>query len=55
MTTAGLPLAAKYTLCFFFLIESAQHVMLFLWIGSQNDSFFCLEVAMGLLVVTRLE
>jgi len=50
----AIPLAAKYTLCFFFPIESAQHVMLFLWIGSQNDSF-CLEVAIGLLVVTRLE
>ena len=24
----------------FFLIESAQHVMLFLWIGSQNDKVF---------------
>jgi len=25
---------------FFFPIESAQHVMLFLWIGSQNDRVF---------------
>jgi len=24
----------------FFPIESAQHVMLFLWIGSQNDKVF---------------
>jgi len=38
-----------------FLIESAQHVMLFLWIGSKNDRYFCLEVAIGPLAVTRLE
>jgi len=34
-----IPLAAKYIL-FFFPIESAQHVMLFLWIGSPNDRVF---------------
>jgi len=33
----AIPLAAKYPLCFFFPIESAQHVMLFLWIASPND------------------
>jgi len=50
-------LAAKYTLCFFFLIESAQLVMLSLWIVSQNDRVFLLgsSYSMGLLVVTRLE
>jgi len=37
----AIPLAAKYTVLFCFPIESAQHVMLFLWIGSQNnDRFF---------------
>jgi len=51
----AIPLATKYTLFFFLPIENAQHVMLFLWIGSQNDSFFCLEVAIGLLAVTWLE
>ena len=36
-----MPLAAKYTLFFCFSpIESAQHVMLFLWIRSQNDRVF---------------
>jgi len=35
-----IPLAEKYTPCFFFPIESAQHVMLFLKIGSQNDRVF---------------
>jgi len=40
---------------FLFPIESAQYVMLFLWIGPQNDRVFCLEVAIGLLAVTRLE
>jgi len=28
---------------FVFLIESAQHVMLFLWIGSQNYKVFLFE------------
>jgi len=32
--------AAKYTLISVFTIESAQHVMLFLWIGTQNDRVF---------------
>jgi len=36
----AIPLAAKYTLCFFFPIESAQHVMLFSWIGSQKGRVF---------------
>jgi len=36
----AIPLAAKYTLISVFTIESAQHVMLFLWIGSQNDRVF---------------
>jgi len=40
MITAGLYLWRQNTLCFFFLIESAQHVMLFLWIASQNDGVF---------------
>jgi len=40
---------------FVFPIESAQHVMLFLWTGSQQDRVFCLEVAIGLPAVTRLE
>jgi len=56
MATAGLYLWRQNIHYFsFFPIESAQHVMLFLRIGSQNDSFFCLEVAIGLLVVTQLE
>jgi len=33
-------LETKCTLFFVFPIESAQHVMLFLWIGSQNDRVF---------------
>ena len=38
MTTAGLCLWRQNTYYFFvFPIESAQPVMLFLWIGSQND------------------
>jgi len=36
----SLPLAAKYTLIFCFAIESAQHVILFLQIVSQNDRVF---------------
>jgi len=36
----AIPLAAKYTLFFVFPIESAQFVILFLWIGSQNDRVF---------------
>jgi len=39
--TAGLYLWRQNTHYFFdFPIESAQHVMLFLWIGSQNDRVF---------------
>jgi len=54
MTTAGLYLWRQNThYCFGFPIESAQHVMLFLWIGSQNGIYFRLEVAIGLLAVTR--
>ena len=37
MTTAGLYLRRQNEHYTFFLIESAQDVMLFLWIGSQND------------------
>ena len=56
MTTAGLYLWWQNTHYFsVFPIDSAQHAMLFFWIGSQNDSFFWLEVAIGLLAVTRLE
>ena len=33
-------LAAKYALFSVFPIESVQHVMLILWIGSQNDRVF---------------
>jgi len=41
MTIAGLYLWRQITHYFFvFPIESAQHVMLFLWIGSQNDMLF---------------
>jgi len=41
MTTAGLYLSGQNTHYFsFFPIESAQHVMLCLWIGSQNDRVF---------------
>jgi len=36
----AIPLATKYTLIFVFPIESAQHVILFLWIGLQNDRVF---------------
>jgi len=36
----AIPLGATYTLFFFFPIESAQHAILFLWIGSQNDRVF---------------
>jgi len=43
-----------HTTCFFFPIESAQHEMLFLWIGLQKNRVFCLEVAIGLLAVKRL-
>ena len=51
----AIPQAAKYTIFLFFPIESAQHVMLFLWSWSQNDKVFLLEVAIGLLAVTQLE
>jgi len=41
MTTAGLCLWRQNTHDFsIFPIESAQHVMLLLWIGSQNDRVF---------------
>jgi len=41
MTTAELNLWRQNTHYFFvFPIGSAQHVMLFLWIGSQNDMVF---------------
>jgi len=36
----AIPLVAKYTPCFFFPFECAQHVMFFLWIASQNDRVF---------------
>jgi len=36
----AIALAAKYTLFFVSPIESARHVMLFLWIGSQHDKVF---------------
>ena len=38
-----------------FAIESAHHVMLFLWIGLKNVRVFCLKVSIGPLAVTRLE
>jgi len=50
--------AAKYTLFFVFPIESAQLVLLFLWIGSQNDRMFLFGSGyIGLMAVTltRLE
>ena len=40
MTTAGLFLWRQIAHYVFFPIESAQHVMFFLWIGSQNDRGF---------------
>jgi len=40
---SSLPLAANYTLFFVFIIESAQHVMLISWIGSQDDREFLFE------------
>jgi len=38
-----------------FLIESAQHVMLILWIGLQIYRMFCLEMAIGPPALTPLE
>jgi len=56
MTTAWLHIWRQTThYLFVFLIERAQHVMLFLWIGSQITGYFSLEVAIGLLAVTWVE
>jgi len=38
-----------------FPVESAQHIMLFLRIGSKNDKVIYMEVAIGPLAVKRLE
>jgi len=44
MTTAGLCIWRQNAHYFsFFPFESAQHVMLFLWVGSQNDRVFLFE------------
>ena len=43
MSTAGLNLWHQMQSIFIFPIETAQHVMLFSWIGSQNDRVFLFE------------
>jgi len=52
----AIPLAAKYTY-FSVLIESAQNMMLFLWIGSENDRMFLFGsgYTVGPLTVTWFE